>query len=75
LVREIGVWNASVLTGSKKYPNFPDPFQTPNLGYFLGFQTSNLGYVLGFQAPNLGYGLGGQKGIEDQQKLPAKWYV
>ena len=53
-VREIGVWNASVLTGSKKYPNFPDPFQTPNLGYVLGFQTPNLGYVLGFHTPKFG---------------------
>ena len=48
------VWNASVLAGSKKYPNFPDPFQTPNSGYFLGFQTPNLGYVLGFHTPKFG---------------------
>ena len=24
---------------------------------------------------NLEYGLGGQKGIENQQKIPSKWYV
>ena len=71
----LGYFFASRKHTSVPDPNFPDPFQTPNLGNFLGFQTPNLGYVLGFHTPKFGVWFGRSKGIEDQQKLPSKWYV
>jgi len=46
-VREIGVWNASVLGGSKKYPIFFIYNIPPKFGVFFGFPYPKFGVLFG----------------------------